>query len=646
MKGAISSLRGIFLLWHPETSASFDERMEVVDAVRERYPTTSWKLMLAVIPGSHDVATPTSRPQWRNWVSKAQAPSTYVELGRQIGAVVDRLLEDADSAQRWRDLVRVVDTLPRDDFDRVIYALTQTQFDTTDSEELAGLWASLREMVAHHWEFPEADWALPDALVQDLFTLYQTLTPHDPLKRVSWLFSMTPKLPVRGVGSAFEARDAEAAKERVSAIQEIAAEGGLPMILALVGVADSPWHVGLSLAQATTNVRGDLYLREVLGASEPRLADAAQGFLRGTIMRGGIEALDLILNDEQSPWGPTERAQIYLAYPFDLETWDRLENEPDVQRVYWASVWPHGRGKLSNEIVRRAGKELLRYAEATTAVDFLALYRGEFQPDIALEALTKLAAAPPTEPGILQRLGHDISSLLQGLHQSGVVDEDDLATLEWTYLPILSRVEHGYRPPTLDRVLAQNPRFFVDVLKTIYRAPTDNESAPPSEEETARAQQGFELLYRWTTVPGSLDGDLDEGALRAWIGDVRLFAQSDGLDEIADVHVGQILAHAPEGRDGEWPHEAVRNLIEELANDVVERGFETQVYNNRGGTTRAIGEGGTQERDLAQQWAKRSSQLISRWPRTGAVLLRIARGYETDARREDERAENDRSRWE
>jgi hypothetical protein len=109
--------------------------------------------------------------------------------------------------------------------------------------------------------------------------------------------------------------------------------------------------------------------------------------------------------------------------------------------------------------------------------------------------------------------------------------------------------------------------------------------------------------------------------------------------------VGHTLAHAPSDKDGAWPHRAVRDLLQKLSSEDVERGIETERQNMRGVVTKAMFEGGDQERTLARQarsWAKAAEE----WPRTHEMLLRLAERWEAWGADEDERAKQDGMRYE
>ncbi|MNN78653.1 hypothetical protein D3C81_1952260 [compost metagenome] len=92
--------------------------------------------------------------------------------------------------------------------------------------------------------------------------------------------------------------------------------------------------------------------------------------------------------------------------------------------------------------------------------------------------------------------------------------------------------------------------------------------------------------------------------------------------------------------DGAWPHEAVRNVIETIASSHIEIGIRIERVNMRGVFCKAFGEGGDQERGLAQQaqeWAQASLDFV----RTHAMLELIAQSWLEDAERADTMAKQE-----
>jgi len=70
----------------------------------------------------------------------------------------------------------------------------------------------------------------------------------------------------------------------------------------------------------------------------------------------------------------------------------------------------------------------------------------------------------------------------------------------------------------------------------------------------------------------------------------------------------------------------------------------TERYNMRGTFSKNLYEGGAQERPLASQYHEWANVARIRWPRVARVLDSIAKGWEEDAEREDNRAEQDKQR--
>jgi hypothetical protein len=130
---------------------------------------------------------------------------------------------------------------------------------------------------------------------------------------------------------------------------------------------------------------------------------------------------------------------------------------------------------------------------------------------------------------------------------------------------------------------------------------------------------------------------------REWVETARgLAAKVDRLD-VADRELGKVLFYFPtDPSDSVWPHMELRQLLETLQSENVEAGIEVEQFNSRGVVNKAMFEGGAQEKVLAQTWRDIAEKLGLRWPRTRAMCERIASSWESDAKHEDERAEQQR----
>lgn len=104
-------------------------------------------------------------------------------------------------------------------------------------------------------------------------------------------------------------------------------------------------------------------------------------------------------------------------------------------------------------------------------------------------------------------------------------------------------------------------------------------------------------------------------------------------------HIGQVLWHTPPDADDTWPGLVVRELLENLKLDHIERGLGLQILNSRGVTSRGLEEGGDQERELAREYWAKAEKIAFEAPRTAALLRKIASEYDSEALKNDEDAE-------
>ena len=94
-----------------------------------------------------------------------------------------------------------------------------------------------------------------------------------------------------------------------------------------------------------------------------------------------------------------------------------------------------------------------------------------------------------------------------------------------------------------------------------------------------------------------------------------------------------------------WPHIELRKLIEVVQSNKLEHGIEIEQFNSRGVVSKALFEGGTQERDLAAKWLSWAEKIDIRWIRTKVMLERIAASWDAHADAEDQLTEKEKLRY-
>ena len=646
-----NTLCEIFLCWNPQTPANLQQRLRVIDTLLIHEPTIAWNLLCNLLPEiSGGISHPIHQPRWRDWNFNYTPKVTVSEYWQNIEALVERILSNAEtSTEKWRDVIKRIDSLPTNLLDLIIDALHKVVTTGMQPVELAEIWGSLREIIHKHQEFPDAQWAMPKETVDKLDLVHQKFAPQDLIYRYAWLFTFNPDF-ITSIHQDWEVNQDIVRKTQAETAREIYFLGGIAALLRVAGHVEEPRLLGSAIASIENIADSEVeLLRETLGRETAVLNDLAIGFVINRMkIAGWVWVEEIVRFGKTQQWSSQQVVNYFWGLPFERRTWKLLDSfTEESKNLYWqttAANWVHqddceiAINKLLE--VNRPYAALSLAASCSKANDEAVLIK----PALLIEILEKAASIDPykeTPTPLTSMINYYIERIFYTLEKSELVKEHDIAKLEWMYLPVLT---HGRRQPKiLHKELAKDPLFFAEILKFIYKSEDDQEiSAEPDEMKATRFKLGYELLKSWHQIPGlTEEGIINSAQLRDWVLRAREACHENGRGKIGDQKIGTVLAYSPKALDGIWPDIAVREIIQEISSRDLELGVEIGVYNKRGVWSKSIDEGGIQERQLAETYQGYASAIVDSYPRTASMLRRIACGYESDAHREDVRAELD-----
>jgi hypothetical protein len=647
MNGPMNSLREVHLLWNPQTYATLEQRIGALDLIRKRMPTAAWKLMLGVLPNSHDISTPSPLPRWRDFSVESPEVVTWNLISRGAAKISERLITDVGlDSQRWSALLDRLGNLSPS-LEPALAALEVAEPKVTEASDRASLWEHLRRVLHHHRRFPDSDWSFPEDVLQRLEAVYERFAPKNLLERMAWLFKSSVALP-KPVSEGWEAEQREIEVARQAAAQALFKDGGIPSILDLARLVDSAGYIGKALYDSSLPTANQDALIEAAARSlDAHERDVAHGLIISAFRdRKEAWAAALITRARVEFWGDDALMAILRALPADRWTWEQVAEVGGETLVnYWRRAPIFLMNEDSNDVAY-AIRQLINVGRASHALALVGSRdrKGRLPSAMLLEVLEQAAHQPfenPADNNEVTMFQHYVAETLTELDNRDDVDRSALAMLEWNYLRVL---EHSRRPAkVLLSVLSEQPTLFIEMLRAVFKASEESgiEEPKPSDPEQARvmAHQAYRLLELWNHIPGQReDNTIDQVALEAWIKEARTLAIAAGREDIADSKIGQMLSASPMGADGNWPAEPVREVLDLFRSKPMLEGFRIGKANRRGVTSRMPGDGGNLERNEAAKyrgWAK----ALASYPHTAKALNELADSYERQARRMDEDAE-------
>jgi len=523
------------------------------------------------------------------------------------------------------------------------YGLLEEYSTRVSEHDREQLWAVLRREVDRHKRFKTAKWALPEQDIERLQQIVERLQPDNVVRRVAWLFDdHYPTIPSESPGGPI----ADVDQARSQAIRDVLRLKGPDGLVMLAGIVRLPQTVAIAaVPELDAMSTFHRLIDATLGRGE-RLDTFVCAVSGGALRKFGEPwTIELVAKAAGGHWRPADVATLLLGWPNEPSTWELVTQlGREVEESYWRRriAFPM-RGDL--ETIETAARKYFAVGRALAALDAVHDHVSRLPLSLVFELLDAAvqeinASGKPQHNLFVHNLG-EMFGQLAARPDAPLID---VARREYVYLPLLGPWERqGHL--AIHQLMAQDPAFFVEILSDVFRAKSASVTEPTKKQKT-RAHLSYNLLRSFQTVPGASEGSIDAATLEAWIDDVRRIAADVDRTEIADQHIGYLLAHvAADPRDGAWPNRAVRELLERLESAEVERGIAVERFNMRGVVSKAMFEGGRQERLLAAE-ARGWARAATAWSRTARVLQEIAASWERYAEQEDERARQDQMRLE
>jgi energy-coupling factor transporter ATP-binding protein EcfA2 len=624
----------------PQTRASLEQRL---GEVRRRLVEThdvGFNLLISEIDGLNGgkLLSPARRPEvWPLLLLLPSQENLEEQTSRDLESAADAylrlLLADMGTdAGRWAYFLEKVRLVPGIET-RVLDRLEQVR--PTIVDDRAELWAAVRHV--RRWrarddtESESGRWK----------RLYEDLTPNDPVLKYSWLFAPWPELPEREEDEEMDAEQAVLSSRRQQAIQEIGARQDCLQIWNAIAEQNTStgslgWFLGTSAFVQVLDA-------EILDkAPESGLSSQLPHYIKGRSAQAGM---DWTLDKLRSMLAQGRQRDVEAALQaLDTAppTWDMVASlGGELEASYWQRVY-HIYGDHSPSEWERAIDQLMRFNNLSGALQNATRFRGS----LSAERAAMILGAVLSSEEALHRLVRDPS----GMYQIDKLRErlEKEANADQTYGVLLATAElvtaaqaHGRARPTphLSAAFVAEPGQFVGLVTQMYRRSGESSPERTAEEEeqaTSRFQSAYRVLNAWKGYPGEGKPAAErEAILHDWCLTVLQRLAAEGRPDTGAIEVARVLARAPAGEDGLWPCLAARKLIESDTFPSLARGLHTAKRNLRGMTTRSLGEGGKQEREIASGFRGAAVKLRPSWPRTADMLEGLAEAYERDAERED-----------
>lgn len=647
----ISSLGSIFRAWMPQTAADHETRLKTIHMLLDKHPAIGWKICLEQFGDyGNSVGDYSHKPKWR--------PDGYgfgepFKTWGPINAFVLEMVEIALSRPSYTvdmlcDLIGRLHSLSPEFQERVWEIIDEWHKGGADDEDIAKVREKIRVTVFSRRGRKKAEAEGHASLSKTARAIYEAMMPGDVVNQHEWLFRQSwveesaDELVEAEID--FQAREKRIEKLRTEALTKIVGERGLDGVFDLAAKGSSQRQIGAYLASGI--LPEDKLPNLILQCLRlPADETGRDGIAAGAMWAMNADRRKSLYENLRADLTEEEALRLLLLSPFRLATWalvDQLSKE--ARAVYWRDVVPQyafDAADENNEGIRR----LLNAKRPRAAFATMHFKLDEIRPPLLFQMLSGMAREGNDKAGEYQLHDYDIQRAFQLLDRNPDISLEDKAGLEFAYLDVLARSFRGgdgHQIPNLERYVEDHPDMFVQAVVWTYKRKDRGEDPPEYrvvEGSEHLATRGYRLLEALERIPGQDKATEEEQRkkLSEWVSTVRKACAELDRADIADVCLGKLLSNASIGKDEVWPNEVVRDVMEDLQSEEVSNGAHTGLYNARGVHWR--GEGGAQERELANKYRKWADALQFTHPFvSSSLLMSMVRTYEREADQQDTEA--------
>ena len=636
MNRPANSLTKILLPWLVQTAAPFEKREAAIKAVLKQQPDVGWKLIHSLLPHSHGVTNESHKPKWRDyipgdWKNNAKIIEYWKQITIYTGFAIELAKKDID---KLNELIKEIANLPQDAQDMILSHLASDEIVKLPETERLAVWENMNKLVRRHRKHADAKWAIPEEIISKIEEVANILEPESPSLKHRQLFTAQYLDFMDGLGSFEEQRD-RLDKIRQDVIREIIDKGSIKDILDFAHRVASPREVGHALGSIDIDeeCEADIF-PFILDSTDDAEKEFTSEFVNVCYRTYGCDWIDDLLAKD---WTEEQKAKVLILLPFEGKIWARVENilSEEYQKFYWKNVETFFCKPEDNMTI--PVEKLLKYNKAISAINYIAHMNllddnNHFDENLALRVLSQAHKNPSEIHKLNQNL---VINLIERLQKSSIIDQDALFIVEWQFLSLLGKFSMA-SPVTLEKKLASDPQFFVEVLSFVFRSESEKEDTDIveiDEQANLLARNAYALLSNWTRCPGTMDDDsFDADVFKEWLREALRIAQHEGYSGVAQSQIGRILVRAPSDPSGLWIHEVVAEALDERNAQAMRSGYTAGLFNQRGVYSPTEGK---EELKLAEDNREKADALDERsFSRFATSMREFAQGYERDAERE------------
>ncbi len=628
-------LAELFCTWYNLSVLSVEDKIEFARIGAEKY-TYFWNIIYNEII-NQDIVTTDSSFIYREQDEITQY--TYIDQNNICKAYNKILL---DNIKEYNDrLVKILALLPdcTDDIFFEIRNILSNRINDLQDHEKEKIKTELRRIIYQHRHFADADWAAEPERISKIEEICLDIKFEDPAYDFLYL-TCSGEIPILNPvvfdsGEDFVVRHEATVEETISSEFKKLISLGIDLghFLSLKKYERYTYNsIGKNIAKYYSNFHYDESVLDTIikYTSNPEIAVSYVSYCSDRELNEFYKAIDFLENNHTSD-------DYFIAFisalPYNEKTQLYIR---DLTEEAVRKYWNHFNERFFNSkiLLNTAIENLLKYSNWNTLFFMIHENIEMLNSEDVLTIISTSAIKMVDENHIVNDgESYFIIQILSVIYQrinNDLMSYPILWEIEMRLHDILDWDNMKY----CHYVFSHDANHYADILSLVYKKDnndTDNSFSADKIMSLYRLQRDMRFC------PGEENGSINKEILDNWIETFSKRLETQHQASLFDWQLGELFACSPKGGDGLFPHEFIREKIEEIGNDKLINAYVCHVLNERGVHYATNGE---EELTLSKKYEDISVNLAIKFPKTAKIYRKLSERYYSESKNERIIAEN------
>ena len=624
----------VFCTWYNVSALEIEDIIELAKIGVEKYPFF-WDILYNEI-GKNTTIFGNSTFTYRE--TDSIIPYTKRDLFRFYISYTQILLSHINGD--LEKLIKLLDLLPNCT-DELFIAIQDemstaiTKLGDSDKEKIK---TTLRKIIYHHRHFANSNWAAPAERISKIEKICLEISFEDPAYDFLYL-TESGDIPILNpvvydhAGEYYQ-KNKDAIKAVIVSEVIRFKETGIDLghFLGLRKI-QSYYYVGAAIAKYYCDSKYDQGILDAIiqSTNNPQIAVDYVYNCTTSDLSEVYKAIEFLRKDHFTD-------DFYVAFisslPFDEKSKTLINELPDeATRNYWGRFT---RFKIENkDLLIEAVENLLKYSNWNALSLIMHSQVEMFNTEEILIIISECTMKMITEKASIgSNECYFIKHLFSTVHQRIGDDFESYPTLFELEMRLYGII--GWENMKCCQYLfKRSANLFAEIISLTYKK---DDGSYDESIDTEKKRVFFSMERDIKFCPGEENGFINKDVLNRWVSEFKSCLEYQQQKSRFYDKLGKLFACSPIGSDGIFPHEAIRDKIEEIGNEELMNSFACAIIYGRGVHNVT---GGKDEYKLGEKYAEISRKLSIRHPKTAKIFSIISRSFFNESKHERKIAETE-----